>query len=576
MLHPILDRLGIAGGFLFGLAGGLDGSLGLLLALITVTLGLAQRSGRFRVLGILNPLVAAGGLSFMLSALALWGPLLLLLLVPGLWCWVGRRDPAQRAPSSEFPELPWGLPEAGLPFAGGLAWLLAAQSLPWTLGGGDWLEGLLLPLVSDWPLSLRALLASLPVAALLLLLHRRRPLRGWPLLFGFLAGVALEFVLGTPLSWPFAGLIGALAWARPPRVAAFVWQPASWLLPVAGLSLSAGLAQGLTERWVCPPPQGEHLRFLSQKVVPTEIGLVPGNLPYILVLTEDGRALQRLGPTGVPNEEITLEPPGGELLTSGRSGGSVTRVVSGELARVEWWNPASMERSATIELGSDCRPAGGVMEAVSDVLILQCESGQLLRLDPELGKSQAVGSQGQGISRPLQDGSSLPLRWVSGPGAQMIEERNLAGPAEAVGPVWLGPYSGPVRSAEGEIFVARGPLARVGVRSGLGDIRDSARVPGWPAEIVWNARKRAIWVASATSGRVSLVDHEVTWHRRSFSVGPRVKEMVPDPDSGSLFGINRCGLFELRVDSIFPWESTGDVEGPGVSGAKQKKGTPSP
>ena len=575
MLHPILDRLGVVGASLFGLAGALEGSVGLLLALTTVALGLAQRAGRVRVLHILNPLVVAGSLSFMLSALALWGPLLLLLLVPGLWCWVGRRDAVDRSSLSALPEIPWGLPEAGLPFVGGLAWLLAAQSRPWTSGRGDWLEGLLLPFVSDWSLSVRVLFALLPFAACLLFLLRHGPLRGWPLALGFLAGAALELVLGTPLSWPFAGLVGALAWARPPRIVAFLWQPASWLLPVAGLSLSAGVAQGLTERWICPAPQAEHLRFLSQEVVPKEIGLVPGNLPYILVLTEDGGTLQRLGPTGVPNEEIELDLPGGELVTSGRSGGSVARIVPGEVARVEWWNPASMERIATMELGAECRSAGGVMEAGSDVLILQCESRQLLRLDPDSGKAQPVGSLAEGIAGPLEDGSSLPLRWVSGPGARMVAERSLTGAAEAMGPVGLGPYSGAVRSSEGGIFVARGPLSRVEVRGSLGNIRDSARVPGWPADIAWSERKKALWVTSATSGQVSLVDNEVTWHRRSFSLGPRVKEMVPDPDSGRLFGLNRCGLFELRIDSIFPWESTGDVEGPGAGGAKRKKGATS-
>jgi len=44
--------------------------------------------------------------------------------------------------------------------------------------------------------------------------------------------------------------------------------------------------------------------------------------------------------------------------------------------------------------------------------------------------------------------------------------------------------------------------------------------------------------------------------------------VVVDPESGTLFGVNRCGLFTLRISSIFPWESTGDVEGAALEPAR--------
>jgi hypothetical protein len=79
--------------------------------------------------------------------------------------------------------------------------------------------------------------------------------------------------------------------------------------------------------------------------------------------------------------------------------------------------------------------------------------------------------------------------------------------------------------------------------------------------MLWSPHHAALWVTSRNSGDISLVDTQVTWHRKTVQVGPPPRAAVVDAGSGTLFGVNRCGLFTLRIPSIFPWESTGDVEG---------------
>ena len=166
--------------------------------------------------------------------------------------------------------------------------------------------------------------------------------------------------------------------------------------------------------------------------------------------------------------------------------------------------------------------------------------------------------------------------------ARLGLEADLSEPKEALGSFSIGPWGGDVAWTPKGLLVARGPLGVVDVRGenplwslGIGGpqsegderLMDSARnrldwapVPGWPAELVWNPRRAAVWVTSLTSGEITLVDAEVTWHRRTLNVGPVPSRVAIDLTSGRLFGVNRCGLFEARLSSIFPWESTGDVE----------------
>ena len=48
-------------------------------------------------------------------------------------------------------------------------------------------------------------------------------------------------------------------------------------------------------------------------------------------------------------------------------------------------------------------------------------------------------------------------------------------------------------------------------------------------------------------------DLEVSWHQASVGVGAVPRQVVVDSPSQTLFGVNRCGVFEARIKSTFPW-----------------------
>jgi hypothetical protein len=408
------------------------------------------------------------------------------------------------------------------------------------------------------------------------------------MLASVLAVLLLDRTVGTPVPLPFALGLAALLGAWPLPLYRGLTQPVAIALPLLALTGLIGFGAGLGGRWVCPAGNGEYLRFLTQDPGASDVAVIPGNLPFILLLRGDAPArLERLSPTGVISESVALERPGGRLVSSGTSGGQVARLVpagsEGEAyAQVEWWNPSTMERVALIELPPSCAPEGGRMDEDSPAIALSCSDGRLLRLDPKNGSWSDIGDPSPG-SRANYSSDSLPLRLRGGPLARFVIETSTEGSAPALGPFSAGPWTNRARVTPGGLVLARGPLGQVEVRGedplwtlGVGapessgadrkadearHVLNRARIPGWPDRMLWSPHHAALWVTSRNSGDISLVDTQVTWHRKTVQVGPPPRAAVVDAGSGTLFGVNRCGLFTLRIPSIFPWESTGDVEG---------------
>jgi hypothetical protein len=454
--------------------------------------------------------------------------------------------------------------------------------LPWgPFVLGDLIEPGLLDLLRPLPGWSRHLVALSLLGCFAGLLSRRSLPRRAPLLIGALAGLLLDLSFGTPLSLPFALGMGALLGGWPLPLRAALTEPVALALPVVALTALVGLGAGLSDRWVCPEGATESLRFLSNNGAVSDVAVIPGNLPFILLLRDEGSRLERLGPTGVVNESIELERPGGSLVSSGRMGGQVARLIrGGTRSGVEWWSPSTMERTAVLDFPAGCDPVDGSMAADSSALLVACADGSLLRLDPETKVIEAVGSGAGALAGYSAD--SLPFRLRSGALARFVIETSTSSSAAFLGPFSAGAGTGGALGTPVGLTLARGPIGQIEVRGedplwtvGLRappstgaerradearNILDRARVPGWPATMVWSPHHAALWVTSRNSGEISLVDPQVTWHRKTVNVGPVPRRVVVDLDSGSLFGVNRCGLFELRIASIFPWESSGDVE----------------
>jgi hypothetical protein len=89
---------------------------------------------------------------------------------------------------------------------------------------------------------------------------------------------------------------------------------------------------------------------------------------------------------------------------------------------------------------------------------------------------------------------------------------------------------------------------------------DRVRVGIWPGTPHYSALQDAVYVTSPIDGRIWLVDPTVTWHQASVRLGPPPRQAIVDAASGTLYGVHRCGLFQVRMGSVFPWRSTGDLE----------------
>jgi hypothetical protein len=111
-------------------------------------------------------------------------------------------------------------------------------------------------------------------------------------------------------------------------------------------------------------------------------------------------------------------------------------------------------------------------------------------------------------------------------------------------------------------FRPLGPAGHVEIRDPVAPHRrrDSQRVGIWPDFAAFSSQQEAVYVASSLDGRVFLMDPVVPWQQVLARTGAPARRLLVDGPSGTLYGANRCGVFELRIRSTFPWESSGDVE----------------
>lgn len=583
--HVLLDRAALPAAFLLGVPE-LASWPGLLLVLGLAALATWRGSQSVLLWRCSLALGTVGGLAAAAPTLALGRPLLWLIVLPLILVGLPARGAS-----------PWRFPLHSLPLLGALCWALACRLPPWGEGllgvsVEDWLSGLV---TATPPWAVQGVSALALVGAALLLSRRVRPSR-LALLVGALVGMLLELTFGTGLTLPLAGLAGGLvgAWALPFREGAA--EPLLLCLPVLALGGLLGLAGSLTERWACPEVSGEELRFLSRDSGIEDMAVIPGNLPFLVLLREEGSVLERLGPTGVVNETRELDPAGGFLVSSGELGSSIARVLATpDGARIEWWSPSSMERTHSSGIAGACVPGDGAMLPGSARVFVSCrESGDIWSATPG-EPAGALLVEGSGSASRLV-ASGLPVRFWGGAAARFTIEALPPAGGASTGPVLLGPWASSARASSAGLLIAGGPTGQVEIRgadplwtfgvddpgAGVGEAGraalrntvDRVRVPGWPSSLAWSPYHSAVWVTSLTSGEVTLLDPEVTWHQKTASIGAPARKIVVDPDSGSLFGVNRCGLFELRVRSIFPWESTGDVEPPTESAPAP--GEPSP
>lgn len=542
VVHPMLDVAAVPAAF--GLA--LPAWLGWPGCLAIVLLALAgERSTRASLAtGWL------GGLSLLASAVAATRPLAWLLV---LCAALGRRSDRDR----------FELSERALRWLGVLAWLAASRARPWGPG--------LLPESVEVALG-RAMDAALPVhagelapvlavAALAALMRGRAApdLRG--ALVGGLLALAITTTFGGGRWWASAAAIGMVIGAWPPP---FTLRP-SRLAPALVVVLAlCSLRLGATERWRCEAQElDRQVRRWPGSQDVASIGMVPGNLPFLLVLRDDGLRLERLSTTGVVAESVPSDLRRARLLSSTRGGGvALAARVDGHL-RVERWQPSPLERLASEDLADPCEPVDGDVLHDGTVRVL-CEDGRVLLVALDGGHREAPAARTLDLSGPFSlRGGPVGAVWFG------WERVASAGPwATGIGP-------GPAR-----LFIARGPAGQVEVRGSGPSLPgqtattdpdeqlrvasrrrlDRIRTRGWPSRIGWTERQSAVWITSAVDGTATLADPGVVWHQARALVGPPPSQVVVDGSSGTLYGLNRCGVFEVTIRSTFPWPSSGDVE----------------
>ncbi len=471
-------------------------------------------------------------------------------------------------PRSRRPAPSWIAPATLRRWIPPALWLLAARIAPFG-------PGLLPPRVED---ALALAVGSAPLFAELAALGAIGLLAGalWsgrpPDLRGALTGAALAVGLvltfGNDQGFVSAAALGGLVGGWPPvsRRAGLLDR----LLPLLLVCLLASLRLAVTERWRCgdldDDPQVQLLRAGSDA---RGIALSPGNLPYVVVLADEGRSLLRMTVTGAIGAEQALDPPGGTLISPLRGGQPVVRVVStGDDLLAEWWDVSRLQQTAQARLGAPCVPDGGLQWSDDGAVIVQCQGSGSWVLARDHPPSQMAGA-GVTTTERLTVGG-LALR--RGPLAQA----RIVGPAgQAIARVRLGPWAASVHTAPGRFVVPRGPAGHVELRGlpttiptlyapptdpaartrqMLGTVRDSVRVGVWPTGAAYVVPQEAIYVWSTLDPFVTLVDPEVTWHQTAVSVGAPPNQVVVDPGSGTLYGANRCGVFSLRIATTFPWE----------------------
>jgi hypothetical protein len=515
-------------------------------------------------------LLAAGSLLCAASAMTrplLWVAVAAAVLAPAV---VSQRPPGSRSPLVALRHL-----------GGALCWFLAARTAPFGEGllGAAQEDALAAWLVTVPQGAGQALLLLLIAGIAALLWRSHKPSWRWALCgaaaalgfehgFGNLAGAALS-----------AAAIGALsaAWPAPLEPRRCALPAVLWLLVLA---LLCGLRLGVAERWDCRTLERDGAaRLLQPGPGFTGIALVPDNMPFLVLLGDGGRTLTRLSPGGGGvSESRALEPAGGVLVSPPPGTKVVGRLIQSEagVLRVEWWDVFTLQRTAAKEVPVHCDPGlsfiepGGARQWIScqgshEVLVVDSRpDGPLTRWQmgsPVLGVQRLVG--GVLIDRAGRDARA---------GIYDAQGRGLAELA-------LGPFSSGLVSVSeyGEAFaVARGPTGHLELRGraptveyqtpldldteegaleALGSRWDSVRVGHWPGRPLWIEGESSAYVPSPFDARIWRVDLEVSWHQSSVAVGAPPIQVVVDSPSQTLYGVNRCGVFEARLRSTFPWRN---------------------
>ncbi len=548
--HPLLDWASVPAALVLALPAWL-GPLGLLVAVLAAAF-------QFRSDVIWRPFALVGGLALLAPVLAAARPLPWVALgMGGLLLTRGADDGAgEDAPGA------WSVPAGATPWLGAGAWALASLAPP----AGD---GLLLSGAVDALSRLASVLpgagAELPAAGLLgilaLFLSRRRAPCRWGAALGAVLALAVTATFGSRSAWASSALFGALvgAWPIPLRGPSH-----RVLVPLVTLCALASLRLGMTERWNCAAARslGE-ASFLSDASDLRALAVVPGNLPFLVILDDEGAELRRLGTTGLLNETRALDPAGGLLVSSGGASPFVRLVARGEDLVAEWWEASVLERTIQRVLPGGCDPVDGWLPMPASRVRVACSDGRVLEFG--LKEGDEVTLLERSVARTLLGGAESVLR------SGALSRLHLDGERSSFAGSW------PAGLAQGpfQLLVSRGPVGQVeirGVRASAGsesvgslglaetEVQDRVRVGAWPGKVSWSGWQKSFYVTSPVGGRAWLVDPEVTWHQASALLGSPPRQVVVDPSSGTLFGVNRCGLFEVRLRSTFPWRSTGDVE----------------
>ena len=536
--HPVLDALALPASAVLAAPAAL-GWPGVIAVAVAMALGERSR-GLDRLLGEL------GALSLLAPALAATRPLPWVIVACALLASSDRQDA-------------WSLPRRALPWLGLLAWALAGRCLPW--GPGLLPEALAAGLglvVELAPARFPELAPLLGAAAAALLLTRRAPPDRRGAVVGALLALAAVATFGDRQAWLSAAALGGVVGAWPLRPGREI---VPIVAPVLALCLLFSLRLGATERWNCEAAGLDATPvWWSTEPDLESLAVIPGNVPWLVVLA-GGDELIRFGSNGLVSEAIPLDPPGGRLLSTGLAGPFARAVQRGDDALIQWWDPVKLEVTGS-QIVPDCRL--------------------------EHARLQQTGGVQVACRRDLvhvQPGTS-PERWPWGGSGLVMQGEHVAlrpGPLSRVFTsaghrALLGPWTAGLGEAPSNLFVARGPAGQVEVR-GAGpvipgreeppEVRDRAlitrvldrtRVGTWPARVHHSAWQSSVYVTSPLDGRVWLVDPVVTWHAESARVGAPPRQVVVDGSSGTLYGVNRCGLFEVRIKSTFPWRSTGDEE----------------
>jgi len=466
----------------------------------------------------------------------------------------GRPTPAWTTPRWLDPVLPvllWFLATRVRPFGDGLLPVGIEDGIALWIGGA--------PLLAE-------LMAVAVMGLAAIALWSRRP----PTLRGALVGAGLALALvatfGNDQAFISAAALGAVVGGWPPvsRRAGL----GERILPLLLVCLLASVRLAVTERWRCGDLDDDaQVKLLHPGPDAAGLALSPGNLPYLVVLAEDGRSLRRMTVTGAQGAEQPLDPPGGLLISPVAGGQPVVRAVATDAdLLVEWWDISRMQRSATSRLDNTCLPERGLQWSDDGAVLVGCRGGDSWLFGPDREPTRFDGVVPS--ERLKHGGLALP------PGP-LARARIVDPTGGQVASASLVPWASSVHTAPDRFVVPRGPAGHVELRglpetiptvyapptdpahrtrAMLRTVRDSVRVGVWPTAAAYVVPQQAIYVWSDLDPFVTLVDPEVTWHQTAVSVGAPPRQVVVDPGSGTLYGANRCGVFSLRIATTFPWE----------------------